>query len=116
MRVLFVTIFVLATLLVLAAPAEAQFQDDPGDTCLCPNDPFCACTGGGTGTGGGSGSTPSGSCKKCVLKITVYPDGTVVEQQLCKSATTQGNYKDECHIQPDGSCELFGNSCSIYVV
>jgi hypothetical protein len=106
----------LAFCVFCATPAEAQFQDDPGDTCLCPNDPFCACGGGSGGSGGSSGGTTSGSCQKCGTRWETRPNQEPQQYEVCESTTDTGNWQKECKIQPSGVCELFGDACTIVVV
>lgn len=110
MRALIVCLVAAMTLALTASPAQAQFQQDPPATCFCPDDPFCTCNGDSTG-----GSTPSGSCQTCSY-YNVDIGGTSIRVYYCTSATHPGIYKDDCGVQPDGSCELFGRNCTIILV
>lgn len=114
MRTILLTLATLAALTMLAGPAAAQFEQDPGQQCLCPDDPFCNCTGGTTGGTSGSGSDPyPGACQRCKLKITWIGGDFYEVTYRCVVATNVGIYKRDCYIQPDGSCQLSGDSCAI---
>ena len=115
MRNFFLFAFFAMAMTLTPLVTEAQYFQDPGDLCLCPDDPFCNCNSGGTG-GTGGGGTPGGSCKECGTTWDMDSEGNLLHSEACYSATAQGNYMDDCYIQPDGSCELFGWACAIYLV
>lgn len=111
MRITLLAFAVLATLSLFAAPAEAQFSQDPGQQCLCPDDPFCTCTGG---EGGSSGDDPyPGACQTCGEELIPIGQGLYLVRSKCIVATEIGTYRRECYIQPDSTCYLSGNACSI---
>lgn len=53
--------------------------------------------------GGGVG------CKTCVLVVT--PQGSY---ERCEPPVVAGRYKEQCRINPDGSCQTYGDTCWVY--
>lgn len=118
------TFVILAALLVAAAfgatPANATYcpsppctpyNEDPGEPCLGPNDPFC-----GGGGGGGDDEFPS-VCENCEIMETAPGWG---EGPVCTQADLGETGRESCTTTYDGarpiSCEPFGNFCENIVV
>lgn len=117
-RLAFISLaFMICLALLTLAPAvdsgvaQAQFHQDPGDTCLGPDDPFCNSGSGDTGGGGGAAGG-SFSCKECkVFERTI--NGHTFEFGRCVERQTPGSWSTECEMQPDGLCDEMGGACII---
>jgi hypothetical protein len=77
-----VTVLALCLFWVSEAPAPLMNQD-PGDTCLGPDDPFCD---DGSGSGGG-GDSPYGSCEYCKAETIINAFGQPETVYVCEAAT-----------------------------
>lgn len=110
------TLFVLV--LLSPAPAGAQqgeecegiphcgpFEQDPGNPCNGPNDPFCE---GGGGGGGGGGS----SCATCV-DVFIFPDLTTpaARPRVDRASTASSRPSTPCcWALPEASAEGAGEA------
>ncbi len=95
-----------------ASPAEATFRQDPGNGCLCPDDPFCDC---GNQAPGGGDPNSTGECQECRTENRVTPNGTTYRWEGCVPKTTVGQGSRTCTVEPANGtgCYLSGQTCWI---
>lgn len=85
-------------------PHCGPYNEDPGEPCLGPNDPFC--NGGGGGGGGGS----TGQCQVCDLTCDSNNNCTA----SCDDNMVGETGKSECEVTQEGeeiSCQTWGTTC-----
>ncbi len=77
------TVLITSLFWVSDTPAPLMNQD-PGDTCLGPDDPFC---GNGGGSGGSGGGSTYGTCEYC--KAETFEDAFGLPQTVfvCEPAS-----------------------------
>lgn len=93
-----------ATFLLLSLPVNGSgFSQDPGDTCLGPEDPFCD-PGGAPSTGGPSGSSFCYLCK--------WENSTMSCEN--NSSGTGDTCKITYYSNGNITCKVSGSSCSAY--